>query len=90
MLADELHEFAAIVRCGGVSAAAGELGLSQSSVSRHLARLERELGVTLLARGAEGMRLTDAGRHVFLCALEADEAVDDLMAELGGDARGLR
>ena len=56
----QLEVFEAIMRSGSVSAAARELGLTQSAVSRILARLEASLGSDLFVR-ANG-RLT-ATRH---------------------------
>jgi LysR family glycine cleavage system transcriptional activator len=46
-----LRAFAVAVQKGGVRAAARELAVSHSAVSRHLAELERWLGVALLERG---------------------------------------
>jgi LysR family transcriptional regulator, glycine cleavage system transcriptional activator len=47
-----LRAFAAIRVHGGVRAAARELGIAHSAVSRHLAELESWLGVTLIEPGA--------------------------------------
>lgn len=47
---------------GSISGAARVLGVSQPSASASLARLERLLGLELLARGTRGTHLTDAGR----------------------------
>jgi len=53
--------FVALVRAGSFTAAAEQLGLTKAMVSQHLARLERELGVTLLVRSTRRMSLTEAG-----------------------------
>jgi LysR family glycine cleavage system transcriptional activator len=47
-----LRAFALVYRHGGVRAAARELGMAHSSVSRHLGELARWLGVPLLHAGA--------------------------------------
>ena len=47
-----LRAFEAVVRCNGFSAAADELGVSQSAVSQHVKSLEEWLGQELLTRGA--------------------------------------
>ncbi|WP_195759830.1 LysR family transcriptional regulator [Paracoccus sp. S-4012] len=51
-----------VVRAGGFRAAADELGLAQSAISRRIRELERRLGQTLFAREGRGVRLTAAGR----------------------------
>lgn len=58
-----LRAFAAIHATGGVRAAARDLAISHSSVSRHLAELERWLGVALVepGTGRRGVRFTPAG-----------------------------
>src|SRR6266436_2607885 len=52
-----LRAFALVLERGGVRAAARELEISHSAVSRHLKELERWLGVTLLEqRDSGGLR----------------------------------
>ncbi|MBG0855017.1 LysR family transcriptional regulator [Streptomyces spinoverrucosus] len=71
--------FVTVCRLGSLSAAATELGYTQSAVSRQIAGLERRLGVPLVRRHVRGVRPTPAGevfRHHALVALnEADRAV---------------
>src|SRR3981081_4271364 len=58
-----LRAFALVVERGGVRAAARELSISHSAVSRHLRELERWLGVTLLEkRDSGGVRATTQGQ----------------------------
>jgi DNA-binding transcriptional LysR family regulator len=56
-----LSAFEAAARTGSVTAAANELGLTQSAVSRHISALENQLGVALFLRERQTIRLTLAG-----------------------------
>lgn len=60
-----LEVFVAVARIGRISEAAADLHQSQSTISRQLAGLERELGAELLVRQVRGVTLTDTGRVVF-------------------------
>lgn len=62
---NELAVFAHVVRAGGFSAAAAELGLAKATVSEHVRRLEQKLGVRLLQRSTRGLSLTEAGAACF-------------------------
>jgi DNA-binding transcriptional LysR family regulator len=57
----EMRAFQAVADKGGFTAAAAELRVSQSLVSRAVARLERRLGTTLLHRSTRRVSLTDEG-----------------------------
>jgi len=57
--------FAAVVRAGGFSAAARELDLPPSAVSRRVKRLEQRLGTVLLHRTTRNVGLTAAGRAYY-------------------------
>jgi DNA-binding transcriptional LysR family regulator len=56
-----LKVFDAVVRCGTISRAATEIGLAQPSVTLALAKLESEVGESLLMRGPGGTSPTPAG-----------------------------
>ncbi len=60
----DLVTFAAVVRYGGITKAAGELNTVQSNVTNRVRALEAEVGVPLFDRHARGMTLTDAGRRL--------------------------
>ncbi|MFE7777294.1 LysR family transcriptional regulator [Streptomyces sp. NPDC057445] len=62
MTLDDLRVFVAVCRAGSLSAVARDLGCTQSAVSQHVKRLERETGVSLLERQPRGAVPTEAGR----------------------------
>lgn len=87
---DALRLFVRVARRGSFSAAARELGAPQSTVSRTIAALEREIGASLLARTTRVVTLTEAGVD-FLARVEAilgdlDEA--EHAARGSGELRG--
>ncbi len=60
----QIRAVIAVAEQKNFSAAALELGLSQSAVSHAIATLEQELGVTLFSRGRYGAVLTPAGDRI--------------------------
>ena len=54
----------AVAKCKSFSRAADLLYISQPVLSRYIAALEKELGVTLFDRSASPIRLTSAGGAV--------------------------
>jgi len=77
-----LRAFTAFARCRSFSAAALELRISQPAVSKHIADVERELGVKLVERQPRGGELTLAGEFLANHVLRAQ-------ALLAQAARGL-
>jgi DNA-binding transcriptional LysR family regulator len=61
---NEMMVFAQVVEGGGFSAAARQLGVEASSVSRSVARLEKHLGARLLHRTTRAIALTEVGEQV--------------------------
>jgi LysR family transcriptional regulator, low CO2-responsive transcriptional regulator len=57
----QLRSFLAVRSTGSVRAAAGQLLVSQPTVSAAVAALGQELGVALVERHGRGVRLTDSG-----------------------------
>jgi DNA-binding transcriptional LysR family regulator len=82
-----LAAFEAAARHRSFTTAATELALTPSAVSRQVAALQAELGVTLFRRVRHGIALTDAGaaylRHVSRSLDEMERAVLDLQGRRG-------
>lgn len=57
-----LEAFVRVVRLGSARAAATELGLSPSALSRRIGNLEDYTGKKLFSRSGQAMKLTDEGR----------------------------
>lgn len=60
-----LEAFIRVVRLGSARAAASELALSPSALSRRISNLEEFVGKKLFARAHQAMQLTDEGRAFF-------------------------
>jgi DNA-binding transcriptional LysR family regulator len=70
-----MRVFAQVVEAKSFSAAADQLGMSKSVVSRHVSALERSLSVKLLNRSTRKLSLTDAGALFYEhCARIVQEA----------------
>lgn len=75
-----------IVARGSLTAAATELGLGQSTVSKRLTALEAEVGLPLLDRTTRQLRPTEAGQRLLDQAPSLLSAWDDLLATVHADA----
>ncbi len=80
VLTPRLAHFARVARHEHVTRAALEAGVPQSTLSRAIVRLERDLGVALFARRGRTVALTPAGRS-FLASVESALADIERAAE---------
>ncbi len=88
----ELGFFSTLARCGSLSAAAREIGLSTAAVSKRLALMEARLGVVLVTRSTRRMGLTPEGEVYLAQARRILAEIDDLERSLGasrGTPQGL-
>ncbi|MFJ9844507.1 LysR family transcriptional regulator [Kitasatospora sp. NPDC101155] len=88
MTLDDLRVFAAVCRAGSLSAVARDLACSQSAVSQHVKRLERELGLTLIERHPRGVVPTKAGRHLQTAVATGLGGIDHALRTIAELARG--
>lgn len=86
-----LRYFREVAEQGSVRQAAERLFVAQSAVSRQVALLEEELGVSLFERRSRGMVLTDAGRLLLDYSHDTRsrfEELRDTIQEYGSLSRG--
>lgn len=57
----DLRTFYAVATAGSMNAAAEQMGVTQSAISKRLGQLELRLGARLLERSPAGIQLTEAG-----------------------------
>lgn len=91
---NHLYYFHVAATEGSLSAAAGKLGVKQSTVSEQLRTLERMLNHTLFERTSTGLRLTAAGKiafdHSTTMFRASERLVQALAAESADPPRTLR
>jgi DNA-binding transcriptional LysR family regulator len=62
---DDLAAFAAVVRASSFTAAAAQMGVTQSALSQTVQALERRLDLKLLNRTTRSVSPTEAGERLF-------------------------
>lgn len=82
--------FLATAELGSLSAAARQLGTSQPTLSRQVAALESELGVTLFERLGKGLTLTDSGRTLLSHVQAMHEAAGRFSLAAAGQSQSLQ
>jgi DNA-binding transcriptional LysR family regulator len=91
---NRLGHFAAVVDAGSFTRAAERLGISKAVVSQQVARLEEEVGTTLLVRTTRKVYPTEAGRMFYIrCTSilrEAEDAFGELSAAISTPSGTLR
>lgn len=85
---NQVRAFLATAEEGSLSAAARALGQTQPTLSRQVAALEEDLGVTLFERAGRAMELTEAGRDLLEhVRVMADAATQVSLAASGQSQR---
>jgi LysR family nitrogen assimilation transcriptional regulator len=80
-----LAYFVRIAELGSITRAAAHLRLAQPALTRHVQRLEEELGVALFTRANRGVRLTEAGEKLLESAMrilrDVERTGDEIRAQ---------
>ena len=83
---ERMRTFVRVAERGSLSAVARELGLGQSTVTRHLHELEEALGVPLISRTTRRVTMTDEGNRYYANSVQ----ILRLVEQAGDEARGTR
>lgn len=89
----QLRQFLAVADTGSFQAAAEQLYISRPAMSKSIAMLEKQTGLTLFARRSGGVSLTEAGAALLpkiRGAVAVFEALEAEMETLGGQRQVLR
>jgi len=84
-----LRVFVVLVDANGFSEAQITLNLSQSTLSTHLAELEKRVGAKLCLRGRHKFRLTDVGQATYDAARKLFADIDDFQSRISAVSRGI-
>ena len=87
---DDLGVLRAAIEAGTFVRAGEALGLTQSAVSRAIARLEERVGVRMFRRTARSVSLTDEGVRFFESIAPHLAAIEDATIEAGGSSGRVR
>lgn len=78
-----MRSFVAVANAGSFSAAAGQVGVTQSTISKQIVALERHLGTQLFRRTTRSLALTADGMLFYEGALRALAAIDEAESLVG-------
>ncbi|MCA0324697.1 MAG: LysR family transcriptional regulator [Proteobacteria bacterium] len=87
---NQLRAFLETAETGSLSAAARKLGLTQPTLSRQVAGIEKRLGVTLFERLGKAMALTDTGLALLEHARGMGAAADAMALAATGRAQAVQ
>jgi DNA-binding transcriptional LysR family regulator len=82
---DDIRFFLETERAGRMAAAGRRLGVSHTTVARHIDRLEAQAGTPLFERTEDGLVLTEAGVGILAKAQEMERAALAVQDRLAGE-----
>src|SRR6516165_1636835 len=77
-----LESFIRSAECGSFSAAARRLGVTPAAISRHVAMLERNLGVRLFQRSSRSLNLTEDGDRFLASVTDGVESIQPAIVDV--------
>ena len=83
------RSFLGVLKHGSLSAAARELGVAQPTVGRHIAALEKSLGLALFTRSQTGFLPTEAGQSLRMYAESLESTVAALERAAANQGSGV-
>ena len=83
---ERMRTFVRVAERGSLSAVARDLGIGQSTVTRHLRELEEAVGVPLLSRTTRRLAMTDEGSRYYADSVQ----ILRLVEQAGDEARSTR
>ncbi|MGY2290949.1 LysR family transcriptional regulator [Pseudomonas sp. SDO528_S397] len=89
-LVSGISVLSAVVDSGSFVKAAEALDMTQSGVSRAIARLEAQLGIRLFDRTTRSVTLTDEGRRLYEGAMPLLTGLEELASAASGSATAVR
>lgn len=87
LLEPSLYYFSVVAQAGSLTSATEKLGLTVSALSRHIAKLEGDVGVPLFERHARGVVLSHAGRLLLRHAQRTLSDAEAVYEEIQGEER---
>lgn len=85
-----MREFIVLAKHKNYHAAAGELGISQPTLTNHIKKMEEELGITLFNRSTRSMELSELGVIFYPYAIGLTEMLNNAaqaIQQKSGDAK---
>lgn len=83
---ERMRTFVRVAERGSLSAVARELGVGQSTITRHLRELEEAVGVSLLSRTTRRVTMTEEGGRYYVNSVQ----ILRLVEQASDEARGAR
>lgn len=83
MKIDYLRYLVEVERCGSLSKASKSLYISHQGLNKAISAMERKLGIRLIERSYEGVRLTREGQALAACARSVVSQYDTALIDIG-------